>query len=129
MTKRETVSTALAAFVIGVFFFAVQSTVQYLRAQTTTPIYSTPPATLPVCSASWDIPNKLLVTTCTVNGAVFPPISYNPRLLEGNNAGGFTISLGGITIIYQHNLASDALKYNVGTTTVVLAAGSSPVPF
>jgi len=58
-----------------------------------------------------------------------PAISYNPRVLEGNNAGGFTLSFGGITIIYKHNLATDPLTYSVGNATTVLVSGSSPVPF
>ncbi len=98
----------------------------------TTAIYSFPPPSQPACSATFDTTNKLVVTSCTVNGVAVGPISYNPRALEGNAGGVFTITFGGITITYTHNLAADPLKYTVGSTAAGSAAlvqcGSSPSP-
>jgi len=88
----------------------------------TPPIFNFPAVTQPNCTASWDVTNKLLVTNCSIAGVALPPISYNPRQLEGNSGGGFTITFGGITILYQHNLATDALKYQIGTGTTIFVA-------
>lgn len=95
-------------------------------------IYTFPPASQPVCSASFDVTNKLLVTSCTIGGVAMPAISYNPRLLEGNAGGVFTVTFGGVTITYTHNLPADPLKYIVGATPTGAAAaiqcGLAPLP-
>jgi hypothetical protein len=97
-----------------------------------TPIYSFPPASQPVCSATFDTPNKLVVTSCTIAGVVVGPISYNPRVLEGNAGGVFTITFAGVTITYTHNLAADPLKYTVGATPsgagTIVQCGAAPSP-
>jgi hypothetical protein len=96
------------------------------------PIYTFPPASQPVCAATWDIPNKLVTTSCTIAGVVVAPISYNPRVLEGNAGGVFTITFAGVTITYTHNLAADPLKYTVGATPsgsgTIVQCGAAPSP-
>jgi hypothetical protein len=106
----------LAAWVLGLVT---------AHAQAAAPIFTFPAATQPNCSASFDVPNKLLVTTCSIGGVALPAISYNPRVLEGNNGGGFTIAFAGISILYQHNLATDGLKYQLGTSTTIILACSA----
>jgi hypothetical protein len=87
-----------------------------LRAQTATPVYQFPPTTQPVCSAMFDTTNKLVTTSCSIGGVAMAPISYNPRVLEGNAGGVFTFTFGGLTFTYAHNLAADPWKYTVGAT-------------
>src|SRR6266852_9020039 len=106
-----------------------------MRAQAAAPFATFPPSGTPACTLAWDATNKLLTTQCTVGATAWPPISYNPRLLEVNNAGVLTMSFGGVAFTYTHNLAADPLRYTIGWTapaggtSVALVSGSSTIPF
>lgn len=87
----------------------------------------------PGVSLAFDTTNKLVVLTFqTANAAgvisTLTTISYNPRTLEGVNAGGSNFSLAGISVLVKHNLAADPLIYQVGNATAVLASCSTVTP-
>ena len=127
-------STTLCALLALALIFPLKP----MLAQAATPFTSVAPTVPPAIgqpgvSLAWDTTNKNLVVTFSVANAAntattVTTMAYNPRLIEGINAGGVNLGMGGVTVLLKHNLATDPLTYQIGTATAVLATCSTVTP-